>query len=340
MPFVISDRNGNLMFSNYFKIGLRNVLQHKTFSFINIAGLAAGLTCCLFILLYIKDELSFDTYNKDAGRIYRVATTDWARMPPAVGPALVTEYPHLAERAVRIWPVFAPAKIRQGDVVFVENAIGFCDANVFSIFSWPLISGDASRALADPNSIVISQSMARKYFGDEDPMGKTLTLWGNNLSVSGVMKDIPANSHLRLDFLVSIHELREVMGNDLNNRWDLPAFFTYVKTPSGVDGSELASAVRQLLSAHQVDASIIPIAQPLTSIHLDSHLDGEFSAGGNRNYLYILGAAAVLVLLLACVNFTNLTTARAATRTKEVGMRKVMGALRVQLIAQFLVKVS
>lgn len=323
------------MLGNYFKIGIRNALQHKNFSLINIVGLAAGLTCCLFILLYIRDELSFDRYNKHADRIYRISSHDWARMPPAVGPALVNDYPQLAEQAVRIWPVFAPTKIRQGAVVFVETAIGFCDASVFQVFTWPLVVGDPNTALKDPNSIVISESMAKKYFGDQDPMGKTLNLWGDDLSVSGIMKDLPENSHLRLNFLVSIPVLSRVMGNNFGDRWDLPVFFTYVLTPSGVGIQDLVSATSQLLSKHQVDASVVPVAQPLTTIHLDSHLDGDFAAGGNRSYLYILAVAGIFVLLLACVNFINLTTARAATRTKEVGMRKVMGALRLQLIAQF-----
>lgn len=323
------------MFKNYFKVGIRNVIQHKTFALINIFGLAAGLACCLFILFYIGDEFSYDRYNTKAARIYRITTQDWAKMAPAIGPSLASEYPHLVERTVRLWPLFAPAKVRHGDVVFVENDIGFCDASVFNVFSWPLVAGNSDKALVDPNSIVLSESMAKKYFGDQDPISEELQFWGDNLTVTGVMKDIPPNSHLRFDFLVSFPILYEVMGKDLNDRWDLPVFFTYVMAPEGINSDELASATRQLMDTHKLDASILPMAQPITSIHLNSHLDGEFTAGGNISYLYVLAAAAFFVLLLACVNFTNLTTARAATRTKEVGMRKVMGAVRVQLIAQF-----
>lgn len=322
------------MLKSYFIVGWRNLLKSKTHSFINIGGLAVGLASCLLIGLYIADELSFDRYHKNANRIQRIVAEDWARMVPAMAPALTTTYPHLVEHTVRFWPVFSPAKLRHKDIVFVESGIMFTDAAVFSVFTWPLLSGDPARALTQKNSIVLTKSMALKYFGTKDPMGEQMQFWGNDLTVTGVMGDVPNNSHLRFDFLVSIPTLQSVMGNGLDEKWDMPVFFTYILPAAGVTNNQLSEAIQQLVKKNFPDQQS-PALQSLTQIHLHSDLKAEFQPGGNISYLYILGTAALFILILAGVNFTNLNTARATTRAREVGMRKTLGAMKRQLVEQF-----
>ena len=323
------------MFRNYLKIGIRNLLKHRSHSLINIGGLAAGISCCLFIVLYIADELSYDRYHEKADRIYRVTLPGWAKMPPAFAPAMRSTYDHLTESAVRLWPMFSPAKVRHDDVVFVENGGVFADADVLSVFSWPMISGNPATALRDANTVVLTATMAAKYFGPGEAVGKSIEFWGQEMTVTGVMHDLPSNSHLKLDFLISFPTLRGAMGNDLDENWEMPAFYTYILSSEGTSPEDISDAAAQVIAAHTTADASRPLVQPLTSIHLNSNLEGEFAPGGNIGYLYTLATAAIIVLLLACINFTNLTTARAATRTKEVGIRKVMGARRRQLIGQF-----
>ncbi len=324
------------MLKNYFQIGWRNLLKSKIFTGINISGLAIGLASCTLISLYILDELSYDRYHEKADRINRIVTSGWAKMPPAAGPALQSGYPHLIEQTARLWPLFSPAKLRYNDVVFVETGGMFADASAFSIFSWPMISGDPVKSLSTKGSIVLTESLARKYFGTKNPIGERMRFWESDLTVTGVMKDLPLNTHLHFDFLISLPTLTMVMGNDLDTNWGLPVFYTYILRQKGTNTGDVTAATQKLLREHRVDSSVVAMVQPLTSIHMHSHLDGELNAGGNISYLYIFGTAAVLILVLACINFTNLTTARAVTRTKEVGMRKVLGAVKRQLVQQFL----
>lgn len=323
------------MFKSYFTIGWRNLLRSKTHSLINIGGLAVGIASCLLIALYISDELSYDRYHVNADRVQRLVADDWAKMPPAMAPALNAKYPHLAEKTVRFWPVFSPAKLRHNDVVFVESGIVFADPAVFSVFTWPLITGNPSKALTEKNSIVLTRSMATKYFGTNDPLGGSMKFWGQDLTVTGVMEDVPDNSHLKFDFLISFPTLQMAMGSDVDTNWGMPAFFTYVLTAEGVTAGQLRDAAQELVNSHMQDAWISLATQSLPDIHLHSNLKAEFRPGGNITYLYILGTAALFILALACINFTNLNTARAATRAREVGMRKTLGALKRQLVEQF-----
>ncbi|MBT1712011.1 ABC transporter permease [Fulvivirgaceae bacterium PWU5] len=323
------------MFKSYFTVGWRNLLRSKIHSFVNIGGLAVGIASCLLIGLYIADELRYDRYHTNADRIYRAVAEDWAKMPPALGPALTTTYPHLVERAVRLWPLFSPAKMRHQDVVFVESGVVFADADVFDVFTWPFVAGDPTKALIPKNSVVLTQSMATKYFGAKDPLGEQMKFWGDDLTVTGVMEDVPHDSHLQFDFLISLPTLQLVMGDRVDERWDMPVFYTYILTKSGTTASQLEDAVSQLVKKNVTDSPATVALQPLASIHLHSDLKGEFSSGGNLSYLYILGTAALFILLLAGVNFTNLTTARATTRAREVGMRQTLGAVRRQLVEQF-----
>lgn len=323
------------MYKNYFLIGWRNLLRSKTHSFINIFGLALAIASCLLISIYIADELSYDTYHKQAERIQRVVATDWAKMPPALAPQIQTTYPHLVEQAVRFWPVFSPAKMRHDDVVFVESGIVFTDPSVFSVFSWSLITGNPAKALTEKNAIVLTESMAAKYFGTKEPLGEQMKFWGNDFTVTGVMSDVPANSHLQFDFLISFSSLHDVMGSDMDNNWGMPTFYTYLLSNEGVSSADLQTAAQQLFKTNFSDPAVAIFLQPLTSIHLNSNLQAEFKPGGNKSYLYILGTAALFILVLASINFANLNTARAATRTKEIGMRKSLGALKRQLTEQF-----
>lgn len=323
------------MFRSYLTIGWRNLLKTKTHSFINIGGLAMGIASCLLIGLYILDELSYDRYHNNAGRIQRIVMEDWAKTPPAMAPALVTTYPHLVEQAVRFWPVFSPAKMRHQDAVFVETGVVFADASVFSVFTWPFITGDPSKALTEKNSIVLTQSMASKYFGAKDPLGEQMKFWGNDLTVTGVIADLPHNSHLKFDFLVSFSTLQFVMGNGLDEKWDMPIFYTYVLARNGITTHQLEQAVGHLFKSKYTEPSASFTLQPVTNIHLQSDLKAEFKPGGNISYLYVLGTAALFILILASINFTNLNTARATTRAKEVGMRKTLGAMKSQLVEQF-----
>ncbi len=321
------------MLQSYFKIGIRNLLLHKSYSLINIIGLAAGIACCLFIVLYIHDELNYDRYHKKADRIYRVAMDTWAKQSPALAPAIQDSYPHLVEEAVRLWPLYAPAKLRHDDKVFVESGGVFADADVFSVFTWPMLAGSPAKALSASNSIVLTQSMALKYFGTGDAVGEHMEFWGSDMTVTGVVQDVPKSSHLRFDFLISFSTLYDIIDKDLDDNWGMPAYYTYILARPDVSLDDLQHASEEIYASH--DVAGVPRIQRLEAIHLYSDLEGEFAPGGNPAYLFTLGSAALIVLLLACINFANLTTARAATRTKEVGMRKVMGALRRELIGQF-----
>jgi putative ABC transport system permease protein len=241
------------MFKSYFTVGWRNLLRSKTHSFINIGGLAVGIASCLLIGLYIADELRYDRYHTNADRIYRAVADDWAKMPPALGPAVTTTYPHLVERAVRLWPLFSPAKMRHKDVVFVESGVVFADADVFDVFTWPFVAGDPTKALVLKNSIVLTQSMATKYFGTKDPLGEQMKFWDNDLTVTGVMEDVPHDSHLQFDFLLSLPTLQLVMGDRVNERWDMPVFYTYVLARAGATTSQLEDAVSQLVKKNVTD---------------------------------------------------------------------------------------
>ncbi len=327
--------NNSDMYKSYLIIGWRNLLKSKTHSFINIGGLAVGIASCFLIGLYINDELRYDRYHDHADRIQRVVAEDWAKMPAALAPELNATYPHLVEQTVRLWPLFAPAKMRHEDVVFVETGIVFADPSIFSTFTWPLTSGNPVKALADKNSIVLTQSTASKYFGAKDPLGAQMKFWGNDLTVTGVMKDVPPNSHLQFDFLISFSTLHSIMGDNLDENWGMPVFYTYVLPKTGIAIDLLKKSIEQLVKTNSSDTSITLALQPLPSIHLHSNLKAEFKPGGNISYLYVLGTAALFILVLASINFTNLNTARATTRAREVGMRKVLGAIKSQLIEQF-----
>ena len=340
------------MFNNYLKIALRNIFKHKGYSLINIIGLAIGMACCLLILLYVNDELSYDRYHANADRIYRVIEEvrlegvgeESSSMPFPTGDTLPMEYPDAIEASVRFFNFQLPSmSVQYGTSdkkLFNESRFFFADSAVFQVFSFEMIEGDPNTALIEPNTIVITEAMVEKYFEDEDPMGKTLR-WQNgvNLNITGVLKNIPSNSHSQFDFLASFATLRRLYGGNLPQNWYWNPCWTYILLREGASPDALQARFPALVQKYFPDSikdKVVIKLQPLKDIHLQSHLDYEINPNSDISYIYIFSAIAVFVLLIACINFMNLATARSANRGREVGMRKVLGAYRSQLIRQFL----
>jgi putative ABC transport system permease protein len=340
------------MFNNYIKIALRNIFKHKGYSLINIVGLAIGMACCLLILLYVNDELSYDRYHENADRIYRVIEEvrlegvgeESSSMPFPTGDTLPLEYPDAVEASVRFFNFQLPSmSVQYGtsdEKLFNEPRFFFADSAVLDVFSFEMIKGDPKKALEEPNTIVITEAVADKYFENEDPIGKTLR-WQNgvNLNVTGVLKNIPRNSHFQFDFLASFATLRRLYGGNLPQNWYWNPCWTYILLKEGASPDALQAQFPALVQKYFPDSikdKVVIKLQPLKDIHLFSHLDYEINPNSDISYIYIFSAIAVFVLLIACINFMNLATARSANRGREVGMRKVLGAYRTQLIKQFL----
>jgi putative ABC transport system permease protein len=326
------------MLHNYFKVALRNIVRHKGYSFINITGLAIGMACCILILLWVQDELSFDRFHENAGDIHRVIqdinfadhSTTWAITQGPLGPALKNDFPEIADMAR-----FTRRGMRLSyqERIFDET-LGMADGSIFKMFTFPLLRGDPDTALADPFSLVLTEEMARKYFGEENPIGKILKADNRfDFKVTGILKEVPRNSHIRFDFLIPF-----IFGRELNytvDRWGNSQFTTYVQLHKGVPASEVITKIARYLDEKptiEKDAALN--LQPLTRIHLHSHYEFDF-ASGDITYVTIFSLVAFFILLIACINFMNLTTARSANRAREVGLRKVAGAYRSNLIRQF-----
>jgi len=349
------------MFINYFKTAWRNLAKHRTFSFINIAGLSIGISVCFIIMLYVQDELSFDRFNKNADRIVRVVFKAninggkifEANVMPPVSSAMKNDYPEV-EDATRLWLAGAP-KIVYKDKTFKNDELAFVDPNFFTIFTLPLLKGNAATALQQPNSIIISKEIAKKYFGNEDPIGKTLSLPDNNavFKVTGMIDKVPVNSHFHFDLFASMTGQEDAKSDS----WMGSNFFTYLLLKPGYDYKKLEAKLPAMVKKYMgpqiqqnmgisLDQFITKgnklgfALQPLTSIHLYSHSNHELSPSGNALYVYIFGAIAIFMLLIACINFINLSTASASRRAKEVGVRKVIGSGKIHLVKQFLTESS
>jgi putative ABC transport system permease protein len=346
------------MFKNYFKLAFRNLKKYKGYSFINLAGLAIGIACCILILLYVQDEFSYDRYAQEYDRIYRmvldITTPDGedislARTPPPWAPALAQDYPAV-ENYVRFKTPLVSWLVsnEERDKKFHEKGFYFADETVFDFFDFKLLQGSPETALKDPLTLVLTESTAIRYFGDEDPLGKILRLDNAyDLEITGVMQDVPRNSHFDFDILASIHTLSSLpIYNDTNYlTWRsamLPDLYSYLKLRDGYTIADLESKMPEFLEHYlgeilnRANISVQPHFQAVTSIHLHSNLDMEIRANSDVSYIYIFSAIALFVLVIACINFMNLATARSASRAQEVGMRKVVGAERRQLIWQFL----
>jgi putative ABC transport system permease protein len=351
MVFAVNETE-NRMIINYLKTALRNLQKHKGYSLINIVGLAIGMACCLLIMMYVQDELSFDRYHTHADRIYRVIEEvrlegvgeESSSMPFPAGDTIPLEYPDAVEAAVRFYnfqlPKLSVEYGTTGAKRFNEPRFFFADAAVFRVFSFKLIEGDPHKALDEPNSVVITEDMADKYFEAEDPLGKILRWQGAvNLKVTGIVRNVPANSHFQFDFLASFATLKLLYGGNLPRGWYWNPCWTYLLLKEGADPAALQARFPGLVQKYFPDSikdKVVIKLQPLTDIHLYSHLDYEISPNSDISYVYIFSAIAVFVLLIACINFMNLATARSANRGREAGMRKALGAHRGQLIRQFL----
>ncbi|MGI8583140.1 MAG: ABC transporter permease [Chitinophagaceae bacterium] len=331
------------MIKNYLKIAFRNLMKNKVLSFINIFGLASGIACVLLIILFIKDELSFDKFNKDPERIYRVVkdfvNEDGSRLPdattpPALSAAMQKDIPEI-ENTVRVFSNWGRKYLmKYGDKIFYEEGVYRADSSIFNVFNFPFIKGNSASAFKQIKSIVFTESAAKKYFGDEDPIGKTVDIdpMGPH-AVSGVIKDVPSNSHFKFDFLIST---RTIGGGNIDENWGFYNFYTYIKLKPNSSIASVEPKIKALFKKYQPDNTNIFYTQALTDIHLKSNLKWELRANSDKIYIYVFGTIALFVIIIAGINYINLVTAKSSLRAKEVGVRKVVGAGRESLIRQFL----
>jgi len=348
------------MFRNYLKIAFRSLRKSKGFTALNVIGLAAGLGVCLLIVLYVTDELSYDRYNVNADRIYRIdedlyfnnTRYDAVTTSKFFGPTLVASYPKIQQMVRFRNP--GDLLVRKGNDHVVEHHFTFADSTIFKVFTLPMIAGDPNTALNNPHSIVIDESAARRYFNSTDVIGRTLEVGNNNtvLKVTGVIRDMPEQSQFHFSFIRPIRESYN-FNDPSDNDWISNAYYTYILVQPGITQAEVQKDVNEV-----VNLNISPALQqmfrtsgadlekagnhflchifPLTDVHLYSNKSGELEANSNIQFVYIFSVIAVLILLIACVNFMNLSTARSANRAKEVGIRKVTGSTKGHLILQFL----
>ncbi len=329
------------MFKNYFIVTLRNIKSKKLYSSLNIIGLAVGLASFILITLYVQYELSFDRYHKNADRIYRTVREGHTLTPAPLGPALKENFPEI-EAVTRIIQN-KNMLISYGQIHFLEDEFYWAGPETFKIFPLPFISGDPETALQNPFSIVLSQRAAKKYFGNEDPLGKVLTVNNqSNFKVTGIFSDIPANSHFVMDVIVPYTDYFQVTNNDIN-RWSSNFTYTYFLLQQGANPKVLESKIHPVIEEPLFEKfgfkkpyPKMYFIQPITEIHLHSHRMQEIAVNNDIKYIFLFSAIAFLILFIACINYMNLATARSIRRGKEVGMRKVVGAQRKQLIMQFL----
>ena len=332
------------MIKNYFKIAWRSLLKNKGYSFINIFGLATGMACSLLIFLFVKDETSYDRFHKDAGQVYRVVkdfvNDDGSRLPdattpPALAPAMQKDIPEVAI-TTRVFPGWgANFLIKYGDKKINEDKLYRVDSSFFDVFTFPFVHGNAKDAFKEVQSIVLTESSAKRYFGNDNPVGKTLQIDRlGNLKVTGVVKDVPHASHFHFDFLISTRKF----GGNIDADWGFYNFYTYAKLKPNSDIAAFTKKVQEVYKRNNTDATNIFYVQPLTDIHLTSNLKWELEPNSDKLYVYVFTIIGIFILLIAGINYVNLATAKASVRAKEIGVRKVTGALRSTLIGQFLVE--
>jgi putative ABC transport system permease protein len=345
------------MIRNYLKIALRNLKKHKFISFINLFGLTVGLSCCLLILAYVLHELSYDRYHSKADNIYRVERSwsdpetgmsflEYGSIAPPIGPLLENDFEEIS-KITRLRS--NGTTLRYEEHLFNEQEVYYADEHFFEVFDVELLQGNPSTALRDPFSIMLTEEMARKYFGQENPLNKVIRMENkHNFKVSGVYKALPSNSHMHPQILLSFNTLRdpEIFGEEnLQNNWGQNDYFTYLLLPEGYHPERLEAQFPAFL-----DRQLSPEASgtnkasnftslhltALTDIHLHSQKDSEIEENGDIKRVYIFSAIALFILLIACINYMNLSTARSVLRAREIGVRKVIGAGKWELIVQFL----
>lgn len=330
------------MIKNYFKVAWRNLLRYKGFSFINIFGLATGMACSLLIFLFVKDEKSYDRFNKDSEDIYRVVkdfvNDDGSRLPdattpPALAPALKRDIPEVMQ-VTRIFPNWGGNfLIKYGEKKIIEEKLCRIDSSFFDVFTFPFVKGNAANAFKEINSIIVTESAAKRYFDNDDPMGKTLQVDQlGDLMVTGVLKDVPSNSHFHFDFLISTKKF----GGNIDADWNFYNFYTYIKVKPNTNVASLTKKIQTAYKSGVENGKNIFYIQPLTGIHLTSNLKWELEPTSDKLYVYVFTIIAFFIILIAGINYVNLATAKASVRAKEVGVRKVAGAFRSTLVNQFL----
>ncbi len=337
------DSGAIIMIKNYLKIAFRNLWKYKAFSFINLTGLAIGMAVCILILLWVQDELNFDNFHENGPRLYRVIQdADYAghdisiaRTPFPLAPALKNDFPEITD-ATRVFVNGLGVKV--GDKSFEDDDMIFADPSFLKMFSFPMIEGDPTTALDNPLSIILTEKTALRYFGTRRALGKTLIVRNKfQVQVTGILKDIPHNSHLQFDFVVPMNIVKE-FGFDIDKMpWTNSnnSLFTYVELKNNTPASEINSKIAGIMAKHVSTSANRMFLQPFSQIHLHSNFVGDVEGQGDIKYVYIFSIMAIFVLLIACINFMNLTTARSGNRAKEVGMRKVIGASRKDIIRQF-----
>ncbi len=337
------------MFKNHIKTAARSLLKNKGFTIINVLGLALGLATCLLIVFYVVDELSYDRFNTKANRIYRINTdikyggnsSSYAISPPPLAASL-SNFPEV-EKAVRLI-ASTGTRIKKGNENMIENKVAYADPGIFDVFTLPMVDGDSKNPLTEPNTVVISEQAAQKYFNKTNVVGQYLFLVTENKSfkITGVIRNMPSQSHFNFDYLLSMPSL----ATSRDNNWNNFSFSTYILFKQGVDHKNFESKLNALTRKHfgvdnyakmEKSGNYIKVnLTPLTDIHLRSNRQYELGSNGSITYVYIFSAIALFVLLIACINFMNLSTARSANRAREVGVRKVLGSSRKSLITQFI----
>ncbi|MHA7101947.1 ABC transporter permease [Roseivirga pacifica] len=346
------------MIKNYIKIAFRNIRKQSFYAVLNITGLAVGISCCILILTYVADELSYDSFQPEVEQTYRVALDRkfpdnqfvYARSPMPLGVTLVRDLP-VVTNFTRVFNNFGSLTFQLEDQYFDERNVLAVDSTFFDFFHADFVSGDKQTALDQPNSLIITEAMATKYFGGQDALGKQLTVQNiGEMMVRGVVKNPPSNSHMHYDFLFSLNTMPGLYRNDF---WGSYQTYNYLRLESGTDPAMVEQRIEGIVQSYMepqvqsflgIDWQEYEAAgndhryflQPMKDIHLHSNFQWELEPNGNATIVYLFAAISGFILLLACINFINLTTARAANRAREVGMRKVLGAVRKQLVGQFL----
>ncbi|MFN7116219.1 MAG: ABC transporter permease [Saprospiraceae bacterium] len=335
------------MFQNYFRIALRHLTRNKIYSFINVFGLAIGLACFILITTYVLFELSYDRFHESGERIFRLTSVgsfggearEFSSTPTAAYPTFKREFPEV-EMGVRIYDLsaFSPRVVRYKDNLFEEKGFLYADSTFFNLFSFKVLRGNPNTVLDDINTVVLTESMVKKYFGNEDPMDKTITVNGTqDYKVTGIVADPPANSQIKFDFIASFHSLE----NWREEIWGSANFITYLLLSNPNLAKPLEGKIRtymdKAMGENMPPGSFLTyVLQPMTDVHLRARVEGGLEPGSDIRYVYIFGVIAILILAIACINYMNLATARAADRAREVGVRKVIGAFKTQLFQQFI----
>lgn len=338
------------MIRNYLTSISRYISRNKVFTFINIAGLCIGMVACMLIMQYVLHEFSFDNFHEKKANLYRVKlnrydkgvlSTQWASGAAGIGPDFKANFPEVVHYTRMMQPSVV---FRYEDRFFKEDHVCFASEDFFKMFSVRLIEGVDSLVLKEPFKIVISESFAKKYFGDENPLGKTLRQNGKtDYEVTGIFEDLPVNTHMEFDALMSFESLKKLWNDEITS-WNWDGFYTYLELKEGTDPREFESKLPALTEKingedlKRFDAGMTFHLQAINDIHLDSDFIGEFKPNGDRESTYFLSIVAVLIIVIAWINYVNLSTAKSIERAREVGVRKVMGSFRWQLVQQFLLE--